>query len=130
MDTQNEQTPWDVTQPQVKTVAQDPWVGEEPIRTQEYYPLIETLRLYAGWLLAWYIVVYALGSYLSLNEVPWTPMILSDLVESPVLQLFTLGAFLFLLGTTIHRMLGRGVLKGIILTIIFVGMLGVYAVNM
>ncbi|MDP6561808.1 MAG: hypothetical protein QF793_02685, partial [Candidatus Peribacteraceae bacterium] len=44
--------------------------AEEP-STAAYFPLLDTLRLYAGWLLAWYCIVYAIGAYQFMKELPF-----------------------------------------------------------
>lgn len=82
-----------------------------------YLPLGSTLRLYAGWLLAWYAAVYVLGSLRQSGVAPWAPEFIANLYVSPLTLLFTCVTFLFLLMGTVHRALGGGVLKGIALTL-------------
>lgn len=83
---------------------------------QEYHPLIDTLRLYAGWLLACLFAVYALGIFQKLRALPWDIGILDEWVDSPLILHVTFTTFVFLLLSTVHRMLGRGLWKGIALT--------------
>lgn len=83
-----------------------------------YYPITDTLRLYAGWQLAIYALVYVL-SYYQLNrnlsfEIPY----INGILYSPLVFSFTFASFLFLLCTSIHRLLGRGLLKGLILLLL------------
>jgi hypothetical protein len=100
-----------------------------PPETRSYYPLIDTLRLYAGWLLAWYFVIYALGSYQFLRGIPLHIPFLESLFGSPVVLTFAAGAFLFLLLSGIHRAWGRGILKGLFLLIIGVAVFTVFQMN-
>lgn len=68
-----------------------------------YYPLGETVRLYAGWLLAWYGLVYILGHYeRSRQPLPSIPYV-SGLLYSPAIFTFTLGCFLYLFCHTLMR---------------------------
>ncbi len=83
-----------------------------------YYPIIDTLRLYAGWLLAWYFLIYALGSYQFLRKFPFQLPYIDDLFWSPIVLSFTFGAFLFLLLSSVHRLFGRGLLTGAGLTVL------------
>lgn len=94
-----------------------------------YAPLIDTLRLYAGWLFAWYFVIYALGSMEVTRSLPYSSPIIEHLFLSPIIANLTCGVFLFLLLTTLHRAFGSGVLRGFVLT--GVGMIGVilFALN-
>jgi len=94
-----------------------------------YFPLVETLRLYAGWLLAGYFVAYALGSYQTLKPIPFQiPYVLAFLYSELILS-FTLVAFLFLLFTELQKALPKGKLTTLILTIIAVGAFLLYRAN-
>lgn len=63
---------------------------------KDYYPLSETLRLYAGWLLAWYAVVYILGYYQMTRSLePEIPYVYGLLYSPLVLTLAGI-AFMFL----------------------------------
>jgi hypothetical protein len=94
-----------------------------------YYPLMDTLRLYAGWLLAWYFVIEALGSYQYLRTLPFRLSALDGLFRSLLVIRISAAAFLFLLLSTVHCMLGRGIAKGIILTLTGIVLLGVFIAN-
>jgi hypothetical protein len=83
-----------------------------------YVPLVETLRLFAGWLLAWYGLVYILGDLAAQNKMPVYVPYLDALFTSDLVLRFTFGTFLFLLFTSLHRAIGRGVGKGIALTLV------------
>lgn len=94
-----------------------------------YFPLIDTLRLYAGWLLAWYFLVYALGSFKYTRSVPFDIPFLEGLFLSPLVLSFTLAAWLFLLLTGIwkHR---EGTWKsGVLYIIIGIGVFLLYRMN-
>ena len=80
-----------------------------------YVPIIRTLRLYAGWLLAWYILILALGSYQHLRELPFTIPFVESLFLSPLIHILTAASFLFLFCTDLFRRVGGGFLKGIII---------------
>ena len=111
-----------------------PWSDTEEAADRKtsdaaYIPLSDTLRMFAGWLLAWYGVIYALGA-LQLNEkisseIPF----IQALFSSPVILRLAFATYLFLLLGSIHRLLGRGAVKGIILTIIGVAALAWLYVN-
>lgn len=82
-----------------------------------YVPLIETARLFAGWLLAWYGLIYLLGSMQSLQQLPLEIPFVESLYLSPLILRLTFGTFLFLFFTTVHRAWGKGIGKGILLTL-------------
>lgn len=89
------------------------WTEDAEMRKKMYYPLLDTFRLYAGWLLAWYMVVLAIGSSQRMHEVPWHISFIEDLFSTPLILSFSAATFLFLLFTDIHRILGGGKLKGL-----------------
>ncbi|MBI3619363.1 hypothetical protein HY213_05020, partial [Candidatus Peregrinibacteria bacterium] len=62
-----------------------------------YYPLVDTLRLYAGWLLAWYGAVFALGGYQWTRTLPFKSDIVNDMLSSPFIVVASFATFLFLL---------------------------------
>jgi len=88
-----------------------------------YAPLHETLRIFAGWLLAWYGVIYALGFLEHTDKLPTLPFV-SELFASRLVLQFTFGTFLLLTLSNLHRWLGRGVLLGFVLGIAYVAILG------
>jgi len=67
-----------------------------------YFPLHQTLRLYAGWLLAWYGLVYAVGGYYITRVPSFEIPYLRGIFESSLVLTLTLVAFLFLLETTMY----------------------------
>jgi len=116
-------------------------LGLEPIEIYEaeasagpspelaYFPLLETLRLYAGWLLAWYAIVYAVGSYQFMKDVPFHIPYAESLFLSPLVLSFTFAAYLFLLLTGIYKMTGRSKKIGIVLFITGVAIFLLYKMN-
>ena len=75
----------------------------QPETSVVYFPLLETLRLYAGWLLAWYCLVYAVGSYQYTRPLPLRIPYAESLFLSPLVLSFTFGAFLFLFLSGIYK---------------------------
>jgi len=94
-----------------------------------YSPLVDTFRLYAGWLLAWYFAIYALGGYQFTRRLPFVVPFVDDLFSSSVIAQCSFAVFLFLLLTSMHRMLGRGKLLAVFLALIGAGVFVVFAVN-
>ncbi len=97
---------------------------------REYLPLSDTMRLYAGWLLALYFVVYALGSYQWLGNAPLSLGFVDELFLSPLILAFSVAAFLYLLLHTVFRWLGGGAFKGIVLGAIGVVLFLAFRANM
>jgi hypothetical protein len=72
---------------------------------QEYYPLSETLRLYAGWPIAWYGLAYILGYYQKTRSItPEIPYVYG-LLYSPLVLTLTAITFLFLCTHSLTRSL-------------------------
>lgn len=94
-----------------------------------YFPLLDTLRLYAGWLLAWYALVYALGSYQHSRPLPFRIPFVEGLFLSPLVLSFTLAAYLFLLLSGIWKATGKGIFKGLLATLIGVAGFVLYRMN-
>jgi hypothetical protein len=94
-----------------------------------YFPIVDTLRLYVGWVLAGYVLALLLGAYQLTKPLPFEiPFVLSFLYSPLILQL-TLAGFLFLLFSTVHRFLGGGLWRGTVLTVLAVAALYVYRIN-
>ncbi len=105
-----------------------PWSGQKAktmdISVTEdgaYAPLMDTLRIFAGWLLGWYGVIYALGFLSSTGRLPTLPFV-DELFTSSLVLYFTFGTFLFLALSNIHRWLGKGLLLGCVLALVYVGL--------
>lgn len=107
-------------------------VQPSPLLTREqssYLPLIDTLRLYAGWLLAWYGLVYLLGFYRSVDRLSVDLPFIDELYQSALVLRFAFGTFLFLLLTSIHRLLRGGLLLGCILLLAGIAVMLLFAGN-
>lgn len=117
----------------LETSVQQRATKKKPTKAKKktYYPFTETLGLYAGWLLAWYCIVYALGSYQYTREVSFHIPYIEALLPpfSPVVLTFTLVAFLFLMLSSVHRAIGGGKPKGFILTVLGVAAFSLYRLN-
>lgn len=83
--------------------------------THQYHPLLRTLHLYAGWLLAWYGLFVALGYYALTRSLPWDIPFVQAFTASPLILSFMAVIFLFLLSVNIHRALRAGMLGGMAL---------------
>jgi hypothetical protein len=90
-------------------------VGSHPLK--KYFPLLSTLRLYAGWLLAWYGLFVALGYYSTFRTLPFEIPLVMSFYTSPLIFSVTVAVFLFLLSTTIHRAINGKLASGLILTV-------------
>lgn len=94
-----------------------------------YYPLLDTLRLYAGWLLAWYALVISLGAYQETKELPFSIPLVEGLWQSPLVLRAVFGVFLFLLCTSLYRFFGSRKWVGSGLGFIGVFLFYVFLVN-
>jgi hypothetical protein len=86
-----------------------------------YHPVLSTLRLYAGWLLAWYALFAAFGYYYSVRELSVDIPIVQGFASSALVTTFILGIFLFLLFSSLHRSLNGGKAIGALLTLLALG---------
>jgi len=104
-------------------------IKTEKTKEKNYVPLVDTLRLFAGWLIAWYGLVYLLGDLQLHGGIsPDTPYI-EALFTSPLVLRFTVGTLLFLLCTSLHKWLKGGMGKGITLTVVGVFLFVVFHLN-
>lgn len=110
--------PWTSTDDPASPVREKPRMQETSAGT--YIPLVDTLRLFAGWLLAWYALVYLLGSYSMSGKIPFEVPFLQGLFESPLVLRFSFGTFLFLALSSLHAWLGKGTGKGIMLAVLWI----------
>ncbi len=83
----------------VATVTAAPLTAE----TSMYHPLVSTLRVYAGWLLAWYGLFVALGYYTNKRALAWNLPFVEAFFLSPLIFSFIVAIFLFLFLGSIHR---------------------------
>lgn len=102
-------------------VASMPWGAKaKPVAAVEpvsYLPLIETLRLFAGWLIAWYGLVFLLGGLQIKHSISENIPFISALFSSDLVLRFSFATFIFLLLTSLHAWMGKGIAKGIVLTL-------------
>ncbi|MSR87366.1 hypothetical protein EXS70_04325 [Candidatus Peribacteria bacterium] len=84
----------------------------------DYHPLVDTLRLYVGWLLSCLLFVEALGSYQILRHLPWSLPLVTDWVTSPMIIRVTFLVFLFLALSSLHTLLRKGLWTGLLLTLV------------
>ena len=100
-------------------------------KKKNYYPFQDTLRLYAGWLLAWYCIVYMLGGYQYTRDLSFRIPYIEALLPpfSPIVLTFTLAAFLFLLCTSLHKTFGSGRVKGIVISVLGIAVFTLYRLN-
>lgn len=95
-----------------------------------YYPLVDTLRLYAGWLLTLLLLVEAVGAYAKIRSLPFAFPLLEEWVDSPAIFMATVATFLFLMLSGLHRMLGGGFWSGLIFGIAGMAVLTVVQANL
>jgi hypothetical protein len=94
-----------------------------------YLPLSDTLRIYAGWLLAFLFVIFAAGSYQYLRALPLENELLSDWVTSQLVLNVAATTFTFLLLSSLHRALGKSVWLGILCTAIGFALIVLFRAN-
>ena len=90
-------------------------VGSHPLK--KYLPLLSTLRLYAGWLLAWYALFVALGYYSTVRSLPFEIPLVMSFYASPLIYSVTLAVFLFLACSALHKAIQGKMISGLVLTI-------------
>jgi|GEM_PF-1796694 len=96
---------------------------------RRYAPFSETLRLYAGWLFAWYALVYALGFYSSTRPLPFDIPYIRGMYYSPLVLSFTLGSFLFLLWGSVAAAISARRAAKILLGIAGIAAFVLYRIN-
>lgn len=107
--------------------APKPTTETAPTRTapkaesSSYASLTTTIRLYAGWLLAWYGLFIAIGYYATVRELPWEIPFVRAFFVSPLIFSFIIAIFLFLLLSGVHRLLHGRLITGIVLTLVGIG---------
>lgn len=78
-----------------------------------YHPLTATLRLYAGWLLAWYGLFVAVGYYSVHRALPWDIPFVQAFYLSPLIFSFIAAIFIFLMMSALQKTVKGGLLAGI-----------------
>ncbi len=102
---------------------------DRPKGKVSYAPVLDTFRLYAGWLCAWYVAIFALGSLSYLDRLPSRIDLLEDLIVSPTIINFCFGAFLFLLLTSLYKKLHANIPTGMIFGIAWLSTLLIFRLN-
>ncbi len=98
------------------------------VQPKAYHPLAATLRLYAGWLLAWYGLFVALGYYATYRTLPWEIPFVQAFFVSPLIFDFIVATFLFLMLSHAHRVLHGKMISAVVLIVI--GVSAVAAVHL
>lgn len=93
-----------------------------PLENKQYHPLLATLRLYAGWLLAWYGVFVALGYYSVVRRLPTDIPFVQAFYYSPLIFSFIIAIFLFLLLSALHKAMNGRLISGIAFTLLGIGL--------
>lgn len=93
-----------------------------------YAPLLDTLRLYAGWLLGWYALLLLLGGEHAAGRLPVTFDWAQNIAASALVLRFSFATFLFLMLSSMHRALKGGMVMGLMLTVLWVALVGVFSV--
>lgn len=106
-----------------------PQSSETTATTKLYFPITDTFRLYAGWLLAGYFVAYILGQYQLTKPLPFQIPYVLAFLYSPLILSFTLAAFLYLLITSIHKQIKGGFWSGVLLSILAIGAFVLFRIN-
>lgn len=120
-----EQMPWTTVNPPSATTDKTSASSAQ----EEYIPVSDTLRLFAGWLLAWYGVVYLLGFLQMSGRIPESVPFIQALFVSPTILRLAFGTYLFLLLSTLHRTLGRGALLGVLGALLWLLLMYAFHVN-
>jgi hypothetical protein len=81
--------------------------------TGGYHPIASTLRLYGGWLLAWYGIFVAAGYYSVQRALPWEIPFVQAFYLSPLIFSFIVAIFLFLMMSAVHKALRGGLILGV-----------------
>lgn len=98
-----------------------PKAAPAPVKSSGYHPLVSTLALYAGWLLAWYGLFVATGHYATVRSLPWDIPFVQAFYVSPLIFSFTVGIWLFLLLFTLNRAIHGRLAGGIVMTLLGAG---------
>lgn len=118
---------WDVT-PSAQSAAEE--VRRAPSAPSAYAPLLETIRLYAGWLLAWYTLVFALGGYQATKTLPFELPLVYGLAQSPLVLTFAFGTFFFLLVSSLVKALHGGKGMGVVFGVLWVVAVYAFRINL
>lgn len=96
----------------------------------QYHPLVSTIRLYCGWLLAWYALFVAIGYYATVRALPWQIPFVQAFFVSPLIFSFVTAIFLFLLFSAINRRIHGRLIGGAVFTLVGIGIFWVVRTSM
>lgn len=103
---------------------QDPWL-KEPVKKQSTaFPLLETLRLYAGWVFFWSMSVLALIAFDTTRELPFAIPYIQDFAQLRTIVIIAAASFLFLLFAVLHRSLKMKKIYGALLAMVWLLAIG------
>ncbi len=102
---------------------------KEVVETVDYIPLLQTLRLFAGWLMAWYGIIFLAGNYRADGRIPYDIPAIEGLASSPLVLRFAFGTFLFLGLTDLHKKAGSKAIIGVLLALVGAGLMWVFHLN-
>ncbi len=104
-------------------------IQEKPVASaldRSYHPITATLRLYSGWLLAWYGLFVAIGDYANVGAMPWDIPFVQAFFVSPLIFSFIVAIFLFLLLGAVQKAMHGRMISGIALSVLGIaGLVGV-----
>lgn len=103
--------------------------GQNMRSDTSYVPLMDTVRLFAGWLLAWYSIIYLLGALRLSGKIPDGWWFVQGLFESALVLRFAFVTFIFLMLSTIHREIKGSTGSGIALTLTGIVLAGLFHLN-
>lgn len=109
--------------PTPQTTISSPVEHSHAERPSVYHSIVSTLRLYAGWLLAWYGLFVAVGYYATYRSLPWDIPFVQAFYVSPLIFSFTVSIFLFLLLSQLHRTLRGKLMLGVLLSVVGIGLI-------
>lgn len=116
-----------VAPPLAVTTAVAPPPAPVSTPSPSYHPLLLTLRLYGGWLLAWYGLFVAIGYYATVRQMPLDIPFVQAFFVSPLIFSFIVAIFLFLMLGAVHRAIHGKIISGMMLSV--VGIIGCVAVR-
>lgn len=93
------------------------WQSTDGAPLRPYVSLLETARLYAGWLLAWYAAIFLLAGQHALGRLSLQWEWIDALARSPLVLRFAFATFAFLLLSSLHRTLHGNTILGLLLSV-------------
>lgn len=94
-----------------------------------YIPLLQTMRLFAGWLMAWYGLIYFAGTYRGDGRLPYDIPLIQSLASSDLVLRFSFAVFLFLLLSDVYTWTAKKAVIGVFVTIVGITAMWMFHVN-